>query len=85
MLSLHLESSVIFVVGLVVKVASRMPAHLLSVPGIDRNTRCNMRANAFGNQFGEATPSTEIGEHPGRSAGASTNPKMSSIKTSLFI
>lgn len=28
-------------------------AHLLSVPGIDRNTRCNMRVlNASGNPFG---------------------------------
>ena len=48
-------------------------AHLLSVPGIDRNTQCSMRAYASGNQFGEAYPIYRIGgnEYPARSAGAS--------------
>jgi len=42
--------------------------------------------NASGNQFEEATPSTRSGiEYPGRSTGASTNLKMSSILVLLLM
>jgi len=56
----------IFIVGLVVNWWNLVPAQLLSVPGIDRYTRCNLRADASGNQFGEATPSKESGDYPTR-------------------